>query len=164
MHSRSKHSPKKYGFAKSKDSANASTSNSGKLKDNRYSEIAPVIEDTEITLPVLKMVDSVKFLLCYRSGKHFILVLYHISFGLSICFFIISVLLRLREECVGIEDLDKLQTELELMLSNVVLRQRILHKEITHISAAEETKSKRTASLSIAKIVITVHLLSTSIF
>lgn len=156
MYSRSKHSPKKYGFAKSKDSA--STSNSGKLKDNRYSEIAPVIEDTEITLPVLKMVDSEKFLQCYRSGKYYNVVLLSMFIGSSISSHIILVLLRPKEECVGIEDLDKLQTELELMLSNVVLRQRILHTEITHISAAEETKSKRTASLSIAKIVIIVEL------
>lgn len=55
---------------KAKDTANASTSNSAKLKDTRYSDIAPVIEDTEITLPVLKMVDSEKFLKCYRSSKY----------------------------------------------------------------------------------------------
>ena len=71
----------------------------------------------------------------------------------------ISVLSRSKEEGVGIEDLDKLQTELELMLSNVVLRQRTLHTEISHISAAEETKLKKTASLSIAKIV-NIHLSS----
>lgn len=84
MYPRSKHSPKKYALAKSKDSGNASTSNSGKLKDNRYSDIAPVIEDTEITLPVLKMVDSEKFLQCYRSGKQFTSVFYFWSFESSI--------------------------------------------------------------------------------
>lgn len=51
------------------------------------------------------------------------------------------------------EDLDKLQMELEMMLSSCVLRQKTLHSEIAQILVAEETKSKKTASLSLAKLV-----------
>lgn len=49
------------------------------------------------------------------------------------------------------EDLDRLQMELEMLLSNVVLRQKTLHSEIALITSAEETKPKKTASLSVAK-------------
>lgn len=51
------------------------------------------------------------------------------------------------------DDLDKLQMELEMMLSNVVLRQRTLHAEIGQISMAEEMKSKRSAGMSVLRLV-----------
>lgn len=49
------------------------------------------------------------------------------------------------------EDLDRLQGELEMLLSNVALRQRTLHSEIALIASAEENKTKKTASISIVK-------------
>lgn len=58
---------------------------------------------------------------------------------------------RSPDDGVGMEDLDKLQMELEMLLSNVVLRQRTLHSEIALITSAEENKPKKTASLSLAK-------------
>lgn len=69
------------------------------------------------------------------------------------------VLRRSKEEGVGIEDLDRLQVELEMVLSNVVLRQRTLHLELEHMSAAEETKFKRAGnSLSVSRTVSSQEL------
>lgn len=75
--------------------------------------------------------------------------LYFVSNCIGIYIYIIAVLSRSKEEGIGMEDLDKLQMELEMLLSHVVLRQRTLHSEISQISV-EETKAKRT-SLAVAK-------------
>ncbi len=154
MYARSKHSPKKFSGTKTKDVGNVGMGNSVKHKEIKPAEPSSVIEDKELTLPTLKMVDSEKYLQCYRTSE---LKLANSNFHIRIFYetqiISFSVLSRLREEGIGMEDLDKLQMELEMMLSNVVLRQRIIHAEIAQISVAEETKSKKTASLSLAKLV-----------
>lgn len=53
------------------------------------------------------------------------------------------VLNRTKEEGVGMEDLDKLQLELETLLSAVAVRIRELNSEITTLSTAEERKDKK---------------------
>lgn len=53
------------------------------------------------------------------------------------------VLIRTKEEGVGMEDLDKLQLELETLLSAVAVRIRELNSEITTLSTAEERKDKK---------------------
>lgn len=50
---------------------------------------------------------------------------------------------RTKEEGVGMEDLDKLQLELETLLSAVAVRIRELNNEITTLSTAEERKDKK---------------------
>lgn len=55
----------------------------------------------------------------------------------------ILVLNRTKEEGVGMEDLDKLQLELETLLSAVAVRIRELNNEITTLSTAEERKDKK---------------------
>ncbi|XP_046751940.1 transcriptional adapter 3-B [Diprion similis] len=83
-------------------------------------------ESTEaaVSLPVLKTVDNGKHLPRYCS-----------------------ILQRSAEECVGMEDLDTLQLELETLLSSVVVRCRLLQDEITNLSSAEERRDKRSKSV-----------------
>lgn len=57
-----------------------------------------------------------------------------------------SILQRNAEEGVGMEDLDTLQLELEMLLSSVVVRHRMLQEEITNLSSAEERRDKRSKS------------------
>lgn len=128
MYGRSKHSPKKHHNSNKLKDGSGSSSSSTKQKDLKPAIEPPPSEDKEIPLPVLKMVDVEKHLQSYSS-----------------------ILQRSPDEGVGMEDLDKLQMELEMLLSNVVLRQRTLHSEIALITSAEENKPKKTASLSLAK-------------
>lgn len=57
-----------------------------------------------------------------------------------------NILKRTAEEGVGMEDLDTLQLELEMLLSAVVVRHRTLQEEITNLSSAEERRDRRSKS------------------
>lgn len=57
-----------------------------------------------------------------------------------------SILQRSSEEGIGMEDLDALQMELEMMLSSVVLRSRALQEEITSFSSTDERRDRRSKS------------------
>lgn len=72
------------------------------------------------------------------------------------------VLRRPKEEGVGVEDLDRLQIELEMLLSNVVLRQRTLHSEIEQMSTVEETRFKRT-NVSVSRTVSIVTIVGSKL-
>lgn len=68
MFARNKHSPKKHqNSGKMKDNSSCGTSNF-KQKDAKNSDLSQLVEDKEITLPLLKMVDSEKYLQTYCSS------------------------------------------------------------------------------------------------
>lgn len=115
---KSKHTSKKgLGMKLQKDHGKSQT-NSGKAKDTK-TKGPDTPEEYTITFPELKTVDK-KQLSCYTQ-----------------------VLNRTKEEGVGMEDLDKLQLELETLLSAVAVRIRELNNEITTLSTAEERKDKK---------------------
>ncbi|XP_001605876.1 transcriptional adapter 3-B [Nasonia vitripennis] len=73
--------------------------------------------------PVIKMIDNSKVLPRYSS-----------------------VLQRNTEDGINMEDLDTLQLELEMLLSSVVVRSRMLQEEIASLSASEERRDRRSKS------------------
>lgn len=79
-------------------------------------------EGSEMTasLPVIKMIDNSKVLPRYYS-----------------------VLQRNAEDGINMDDLDVLQLELEMLLSAVVVRSRMLQDEIASLSASEERRDRR---------------------
>ncbi|XP_034190361.1 transcriptional adaptor 3 [Osmia lignaria lignaria] len=79
--------------------------------------------ETTLSLPILKIADNSRLLPRYSS-----------------------ILQRTAEEGVGMEDLDTLQLELEMLLSSVVVRHRMLQEEIANLSSAEERRDKRSKS------------------
>ncbi|EZA55937.1 hypothetical protein DMN91_011231 [Ooceraea biroi] len=54
-----------------------------------------------------------------------------------------SILKRTADEGVGMEDLDTLQLELEMLLSAVVVRHRVLQDEVANLSSVEERRGDR---------------------
>lgn len=57
-----------------------------------------------------------------------------------------NILQRNSEEGIGMEDLDALQLDLEILLSSVVVRGRVLHEEMSNLSSAEERRDRRSKS------------------
>lgn len=102
-----------------------STRDSGKLAQASLANSDTSSEGSEMmaTLPVLKVIDNNKFLPRYTS-----------------------ILQRTLDEGINMEDLDFLQPELEMILTSVVVRSRILKEEISNLSSAEERRDKRSKS------------------
>ncbi|KAJ8675388.1 hypothetical protein QAD02_011174 [Eretmocerus hayati] len=97
---------------------------SGKLAQAALANSDSSSEGSEMTtLPVIKMIDNSKFLPRYCS-----------------------ILQRSPEEGINMEDLDTLQLELEMLLSSVVVRYRMLQEEIANLSASEERRDRRSKS------------------
>lgn len=88
------------------------------------SESSSESTETTMSLPILKTADNTRHLPRYSS-----------------------ILQRTPDEGVGMEDLDTLQLELEMLLSSVVVRHRMLQDEIANLSSAEtERRDKRSKS------------------
>lgn len=88
------------------------------------SESSSESTETTMSLPILKTADNSRHLPRYSS-----------------------ILQRTPDEGVGMEDLDTLQLELEMLLSSVVVRHRMLQDEIANLSSAEtERRDKRSKS------------------
>lgn len=97
---------------------------SGKLAQSMLAHSDTSSEGSEMTaLPVIKTIDTAKFL-----PKYF------------------SVLQRNTDDGINMEDLDTLQLELEMLLSSVVVRSRMLQEEISSLSASEERRDRRSKS------------------
>ena len=54
--------------------------------------------------------------------------------------FVLSVLSRPKDELIGIEELDLLQSELELLLTSAAKCMRVLHNELEPVSESKDTK------------------------
>lgn len=102
---------------KGKESTNYQ-SNNGKHKDAR-SQSSDSPEEFDFAFPVLQTVDRTRHLHCYSS-----------------------ILNRNKEDAVTMEDLDRLQPELEVMFSCAALRAITLKAEIAALTNAEESKSE----------------------
>lgn len=63
------------------------------------------------------------------------------------------VISRGEDQPVPNDDLDRLQMELEFMLSAIATQNRLLHSQVEVINAAEESKPKKPAHLIIPKAV-----------
>ena len=112
------------GKQNSKKAVVKSVRESGKLAQAALANSDTSSEGSEMTaLPVIKMIDNSKVLPRYYS-----------------------VLQRSAEEGVNMEDLDTLQLELEMLLSSVVVRSRMLQEEIASLSASEERRDRRSKS------------------
>lgn len=97
---------------------------SGKLAQTMLAHSDTSSEGSEMTaLPVIKMIDNSKVLPRYYS-----------------------ILQRNAEDGINMEDLDTLQLELEMLLSSVVVRSRMLQEEIALLSASEERRDRRSKS------------------
>ncbi|KAL1130964.1 hypothetical protein AAG570_012205 [Ranatra chinensis] len=114
---KSKHSKKE---SKSKE---ITFGNSGKMKEAR-SRSPETPEDCDFTFPILKTVDKARNLHCYSA-----------------------VLGRGKEDGVSMEDLDRLQPELESLLSAVAVRLRTLQAEVTALSTSEDKSEKKNATV-----------------
>lgn len=97
---------------------------SGKLAQSMLAHSDTSSEGSEMNaLPVIKTIDTAKFLPKYYS-----------------------ILQRNAEDGINMEDLDALQLELEMLLSSVVVRSRMLQEEISTLSASEERRDRRSKS------------------
>lgn len=116
MSGKGKQSSKK-AMVKSRESVKpqpaSSLSNSNDSSNSERPEVS-------VALPVIKTVDNTRHLPRYSA-----------------------VLQRNAEEGIVAEDLDTLQLELEILLSSVVVRSRIIQEEIANLSSAEERRDKR---------------------
>jgi transcriptional adapter 3 len=112
------------GKQNSKKAVVKSVKESGKLTQSVLANSDTSSEGSEMTvLPVIKMIDNSKVLPRYYS-----------------------VLQRNAEDGINMEDLDILQLELEMLLSSVVVRSRMLQEEIASLSASEERRDRRSKS------------------
>ncbi|XP_014290402.1 transcriptional adapter 3-A [Halyomorpha halys] len=111
---KTKYSSKKE--SKGKDSANYQSN--GKHKDGR-SQSSETTEEFDFAFPILQTVDRTRHLHCYSS-----------------------ILARSKDEPVTMEDLDRLQPELEVMFSCAAIRVRTLKGEIAALTNAEENKAE----------------------
>ena len=112
------------GKQNSKKAIVKSVRDSGKLAQAALASSDTSSEGSEMTtLPVIKMIDNSKVLPRYYS-----------------------ILQRNAEDGITMEDLDILQLELEMLLSSVVVRSRILQEEISNLSASEERRDRRSKS------------------
>ncbi|XP_043262081.1 transcriptional adapter 3-B [Colletes gigas] len=97
---------------------------SGKtVQSSLGSDVASENTETSMSLPILKIADNSRLLPRYTS-----------------------ILQRNTEEGVGMEDLDMLQLELEMLLSSVVVRHRMIQEEVANLSSAEERRDRRSKS------------------
>ncbi|XP_014242494.1 transcriptional adapter 3 isoform X1 [Cimex lectularius] len=90
----------------------------GKQKEGR-SQSCESQEASLFNFPYLKSVDKSRDLHCFTM-----------------------ILNRNKEDAVGMKDLDRLQSELEQMLSAAALRLRVLHNELNNFSATEGNRNE----------------------
>jgi len=115
---KSKHSSKKgIGGKPHKEHGKPSYGN-GKAKESKI-KAPDSPEECALSFPDLRLVDKTHLAAYYQ------------------------VLNRSKEEGVGMEDLDRLQLELEMLLTGVVVRIRDLNNEITTLNIAEERRDKK---------------------